>query len=130
MRRRRVERQDERAREADKLGEHDDGATLEVVGDGATEDRAEEQREHGHEAEQADHERRACELVDLERGGDTRELRARRGDADARPEQTEVSGVAKRCDVDRDVPQAAHQSSMSIQTMSSAGSPLSTKSGG
>ena len=116
-----------RARE---LGEHDHTAALEVIGDRTTEDRAEEQREHRHEAEQADHERRARLLVHLERGGDACELRASRRDADARPQQAEVSGVTKRRDVDRDVPQAAHQSSMSIQTMSTAGSPLSTKSGG
>ena len=130
MRRGRVEHEHERGRHADELSQDDHAAALEVIGDSAADDRAEEQREHRDEAEQADDERRARELVHLERGRDAGDLRSRRSDAGARPQQAEVSGFAKRCNVERDVPQAAHQSSMSIHTMSTAGRPLSTKSGG
>ena len=87
VRRCRVGCEHERAEQPTELGEQQDPAALEVVRDRTADDRAEEQREHRDEPEQADGERRPGQVVDLERSGDPRELRARGRDAVSAPQE-------------------------------------------
>ena len=75
------------------------------VGERAAEQRSREQRHDLGQAEQADGERRAGELVDLERQRDGGEHRAGERDPLAGDEQAEVAVPLQRPDVDRDGPQ-------------------------
>ena len=81
-----------------------------------------EQRDDLGEPEQADRERRAGELVDLERERDRGEHRARERDALPGDEQAEVAVPPERPDVDRDrAEQAAHGAASSLRGVAPAG---------
>ena len=64
-------------------------------------DRRQEQRHERDEREQADHGRRAGQVVDLVRDGDERDLRAEERDGEPEPEQAVLAVPAERAEVDR-----------------------------
>jgi hypothetical protein len=77
------------------------------VGERAADQRGHEQRRQLRDPEQTDHERRARQVVDLERDRDVRDHRARERHRLARVEQPELAVAAQRADVNRQRAQAA-----------------------
>ena len=99
------QREDEQRR----VGEQHEPAAVVRVGERAAEQRGAEQRDELGEPEQADHQRRAREVVDLERDRDVGDHRARERHGLADVEQPELAVPPERADVDRDgAEQAAH----------------------
>ena len=92
--------QHEREDEQRGVGDQHEPAAVVGVGERAAEQRGEEQRHDLRQPDQADQQRRAREVVDLERHRDVRQHRA--GERDRLPdeEQAEVAVPPQRADVD------------------------------
>jgi hypothetical protein len=78
------------------------------VGERAAQQRRDEERHELHDAEETDHERRAGQLVHLERDRDVRDHRPRERDALADVEQPELAVPPQRTDVDGERAETAH----------------------
>ena len=105
----RVGDQRESEREQRGVGDQHEPAAVVRVGQRAAEQRRDQQRGQLREPEQPDDERRASQVVDLERDRDEGDHRARERDGLARVEQPELAVPAQRPDVERDRAEQAEQ---------------------
>jgi len=101
MRKQGVPGEEQRDRGEAGLGPQEQAAAVEGVGDRASDDGDDEQRDERAEAQQADVERRVREVEELDRDGDERDLAADERDRLSGPEAPERRRLAQRRDVDR-----------------------------
>jgi hypothetical protein len=90
-------------------------AAVDGVGDRAADDRHDEERHERAEAQQPYGERRAGEVVELDRNGDEGDLAADVRDRLARPEAPEGRRVPERRDVERGAAQQPAEAGLAIR---------------
>ena len=105
----RVGEEDQREDEQRRVGDEDQPAAVVGVGQRPAEQRREQQRHDLREADQAHQQRRARQVVDLERDRDVREHRARVRDRLADVEQPELAMPPEGTGVDGEAPEQATQ---------------------
>jgi len=122
-----LDREQEQRRGAEhqaELGEGQQTAPVDGVGDGAGAEAEHEDRDELEERQQPEREGAAGQQVDLERQRDPCDLVARAVDRLPSKEPSEVVITAERSDVDEDPPQAAtpfHRSPLAVERLDAGG---------